>query len=57
MRIKSDRINQYAKAETEAYIVKSNGGLRLAFRSIDESRKSYKDMNALVAKESLRRES
>ena len=57
MRIKSDRMTQHAKAEMEAYIIKINGGLRLAFRSIDESSKSYKDMNALVAQEGLRPES
>jgi hypothetical protein len=50
-------MTQHAKAEMEACIIKINGGLRLAFRSIDESSKSYKDMNALVAQEGLRPES
>ena len=54
MRIKSDKMSQHAKAKMEAYIIKINGGVRLAFRSIDESSKSYKDINALVAQESLR---
>ena len=50
-------MNKHPKAQMEAYLIKINGGLRLAFRSIDESSKSYKDMNAQVAKESVRPES
>ena len=57
MLIKSVKISQHAKAKMEAYIIKINGGLRLAFRSIDEISKSYKDMNAPAAQEKLRPES
>ena len=50
-------MNKHPKAQMEAYLIKINGGLRLAFMSIDESSKSYKDMNAPAAQETLRPES
>ena len=54
MRIKSDKMSQHVKAKMEVYSVTINGVVRLAFRPINESSKSYMNMDASAGQESLR---